>query len=233
MKLYQSELLKLKGQGMTQRAIARAAGVTETTVKNALEDRHEPHDKLLNYLGIRRVVVFELVNPIAINSEKDVGPVTRRKIRKANRVGAPKSKATKPLQSAPPATISDAPALLAARAPLESNDVETSPPVLTVERIATALRYGLKAGAAWSDFLTINPMLRTDTDAAWLSYCAEVGNMQPADTSEGIPGALGKPGELYSHLAPVERGPDMRRPGVTQTPDGSIYSVRIVQPGEE
>jgi transcriptional regulator with XRE-family HTH domain len=74
---------------------------------------------------------------------------------------------------------------------------------LTADRVQEALRYGLVPGLAWQCFVTSEYV-------DWAAWCEQHGKVQPIQSSVPDDGALGKPGELYSHLKPVIRGPDQR-----------------------
>jgi transcriptional regulator with XRE-family HTH domain len=203
MNLVQSVIKAKMRQGMTQADIARECKVTEKTVWNALYDIHTPHVKLLTALKIKRDIVYTLISPKderELLAEPGV-PMTgsARKLRKMRR------EAEKELPSLEHArTLEVAPIAKA----VERDMVESLlAPKLTAARVYVALQYGLKAGNAWVSFLKTGVQV---TDAAWLNYCASIGNQQPALAAPREDGALGAPGELYAHLKPVVRGADMR-----------------------
>jgi DNA-binding XRE family transcriptional regulator len=190
MNLVQSMIKARLKNGKTQDQIARELGVTPKTLRNAYYSKHAPQAKLLTALGIRRDIVYTLIKP----SEADelMPDMPRERTGSARKLRQMRKAAVKALpKSAPKVT----PAVAAA-------DVK-----LTAERVQLAVRYGLKPGVAWRHFVSV--YAGGDVDASWLEYCEQLGHA-PAVAPAPDSAALGKPGELYSHLKPVARGPDLR-----------------------
>lgn len=74
--------------------------------------------------------------------------------------------------------------------------------------VQVALRYRVELGPAWAAFLRA-PGTRLDAiGEQWRAWCKACG-AESAPAEPEAP-ALGQPGELYAHLKPVDRGPDMR-----------------------
>jgi transcriptional regulator with XRE-family HTH domain len=199
MNLVQTIIKAKMRQGMTQADIARECKVTEKTVWNALYGKHVPQPKLLAALRIKRDVVYTLISP---KDERDLlaepGKAMTGSARKLRKMRRAEEKQLQPAVIEIPADV-----------PHVGAGVRSDK--LTAVRAQIAIRYGLKAGPVWASFLAqLNFPFAPDLDDDWVSYCAAMGNQQPALAPKPDDGALGAPGELYAHLKPVVRGADMR-----------------------
>lgn len=89
------------------------------------------------------------------------------------------------------------------------------------EQVQLALRYRLQPGAAWRAFLEAPATRLEAIDGQWRAWCEACGVI-PGTPGDARPAALGRPGELYAHLKPLERadfrpepaGPGPGMPGV-------------------
>lgn len=177
--------------GKTQAILARELGVSALTVHQALHGKVNPSPKLLKALGYRKVVTYE-------------------KVERATPCEPVFVQETHTLAVADPAYF--------------------EPHKFTPQLVQIALKHKLTPGVEWKRFLTssaFSPM--GDVFVAFEAWCKTRGetvqNAQGkaigtllADESEQ---ALGAPGELYSHLKPIQRGPDHRPPPLM----GNVHPV--------
>lgn len=199
MNLVQSEIHARLRHGLTLTELAEDLGLAIPTLCNVLRGHQEAGPKTLKALGIVKHIVYTL-EP---NSSIPEGIQAR----------APRIRAKRPEQSARIA------ARRAARALVEQ-PVALVPAVmaarltLTTERVMVAVRHKLNPGKSWGEcvaqMLNAGDMDERTLDEHWLSYCQTHGTIASSEPEALEPYA--KPGELYSHLKPINRGPDHRRP---------------------
>jgi len=85
---------------------------------------------------------------------------------------------------------------------------------LSPQLVTIALKYQVAPGVEWPRFLAALPD-PTDLEAEWTQWCLDARQTAPRAQGKAIDAepaleALGAPGELYSHLKPIQRGPDHR-----------------------
>lgn len=177
--------LKKRLKHCTQTRLARELGVSVQLINHSRR-RVIPSPGVVKALGFRKVVTYE-----RLPSALDAIPA------QIQRTGLPAASiaALKAPQAVPRETYK-----------------------LTVELVQVALKHKLNVGQAWASFLAAAQTLPVDSaqlQREFDVYCN--GLAQSADTLLGdaallTSDGLGEPGELYSHLKPVERGPDLRPP---------------------
>lgn len=179
--------------------MARELGISVGVLNNVLNGLREPGPKVLKSLGIR----VERSYVLEPNSEIPEGiaaraPVKRPKRRKASIDDLPKGRVIQrtPL---PDKTVRMLEAAIAVDAPK-----------LNTMRVKIAMRYQLNPAQSWASFIDGCKGKYEHLDEVFEEYCTLNGTAPIERPKEQE--TLGKPGELYAHLKPVNRGIDHRKP---------------------
>jgi transcriptional regulator with XRE-family HTH domain len=187
MNLVQSEMRARLRHGLTQTELAQELGIALPTLSNVLNGHREAGAKTLKALGIKRQIVYTLIDGQGIPE--------------SIQARAPLPRAKRPKRAAPQhLTVTwEADTALIMRK-------------LTTERIKVAVAYGVSPGKSWVQCwhhaMTAGDMDERTLDERWLEYCQRNGT---APTPKSVESPF-EPGQLYSHLKPVNRGADHRRP---------------------
>jgi transcriptional regulator with XRE-family HTH domain len=199
----QERIKELLSQGKSKQQLAAELGIARQSLENVLSGV-QAGPKVLRRLGLRKIMTYVRDD----NAPSGVPPSEWRQV---------KARRAKSEKSAQRRAAAKAAAAIQALAP---EPPKAEAPKLTVERIQVALKYGLNPGKAWSEFLNGDWL-------DWEGYCASRG-------SQAIPPqgkALGAPGELYSHLRPVNRGQDFTAGASAIPVEGRLASGGVVVHG--
>ena len=198
MNAIQSELKRLL-VGKTQTQLASELRVSLQILNHARKGKISP--KIVKALGFRKVVTYERVEraiPSTVPEQYGRSAVLQDAGLGADRVKDKPMTATEALSRVMPAAT-------------HAN------PKLTPEYVNIALQLIVSGvGAQWLAFLQFLDEHPTDNiTQSWQLWCENASKTNAEAQGEDhhaepLIETLGKPGELYSHLKPVERGPDLR-----------------------